>query len=113
MGYEPTNAEVMKLLSDADIDGDGGVSFTEFYDMMVLKEAQKDPKVEILKGFKLFDTDSTGKISFENMKKVAREIGENMTDEEIQQVIDDVDTDGDRAIGQDEFIKMMKKVNLY
>ena len=63
--------------------------------MMLLKEAQKDPKVEIIKGFKLFDSDNTGKISFENLKKVAKEIGENMTDEEIKQVIADVDTDGD------------------
>ena len=38
MGYEPTNAEIMKLLSDADIDNSGGISFQEFYDMMVLKE---------------------------------------------------------------------------
>ena len=44
---------------------------------------------------------------------MARELGETMTDEELQEMIDEADRDGDGEIGEDEFIRIMKKTNLF
>ena len=38
---------------------------------------------------------ATGKISLRNLKRVARELGETLGDEELQAMIDEFDTDGD------------------
>ena len=61
----------------------------------------------------MFDDDDTGKISFRNLKRVARELGENMTDEELQEMIDEADRDGDGEINLEEFMRIMKKTNLF
>ena len=80
---------------------------------MAAKMANRDPKDEILKAFRLFDDDETGKISFKNLKRVAKELGENMTDEELQEMIDEADRDGDGEVSEEEFIRIMKKTSLY
>lgn len=36
----------------------------------------------------------SGKITFKNLKRVAKELGENLTDEEIQEMIDEADRSG-------------------
>jgi len=62
----------------------GVLSFDDFLGLMTVKMAEKDSKEEILKAFRLFDDDETGKISFKNLKRVAKELGENLTNEELQ-----------------------------
>lgn len=62
----------------------GTIDFNDFLTLMTQKMSEKDSKEEILKAFRLFDDDTTGKISFKNLKRVAKELGENLTDEELQ-----------------------------
>ena len=47
------------------------------------KIAARDPMEEIRRAFSLFDDDGTGKISLRNLKRVAKELGENLDDEEL------------------------------
>ena len=43
----------------------------------------RDPRDDAVKAFRLFDDDETGKITFKNIKRVCKELGENFTDDEI------------------------------
>merc|ERR1711998_78432 len=76
-------------------------------------ELTEEQKQEIREAFDLFDDDETNKISFKNLKRVAKELGENMTDEELQEMIDEADRDGDGEINEEEFMRIMKKTILY
>ncbi|XP_043829521.1 centrin-2 isoform X1 [Dromiciops gliroides] len=113
LGFEPKKEEIKKMISDIDKEGTGKISFNDFLAVMTQKMAEKDTKEEILKAFRLFDDDETGKISFKNLKRVARELGENLTDEELQEMIDEADRDGDGEVSEQEFLRIMKKTSLY
>lgn len=45
---------------------------------------ERDSREEILKAFKLFDTNSKGWIDIDDLKRVSKELGENMTEEELR-----------------------------
>ena len=113
LGFEPKKEEIKKMIKDIDTDGSGTIDFQEFLEMMTAKMSQKDSREEILKAFRLFDEDETGKITFANLKRVAKELGENMTDEELMEMIDEADRDGDGEINEEEFLRIMKKTSLY
>merc|ERR1711965_979197 len=109
LGFEVKNEELKKMVSDVDNDGNGTIEFGEFLEMMTGKMGEKDPREDIEKVFKLFDDDNTNKISFRNLARVAEELGENIDDEELQDMINQADRDGDGEINVDEFYRIMKK----
>lgn len=101
------------MISDADKDGSGTINFDEFITIMQSKMGERDSREEMIKAFRLFDDDETGKITFKNLKRVATELGENISDEELQEMIDEADRDGDGEVSLDDFLRIMKKANMY
>merc|ERR1712172_262385 len=95
LGFEVKNEELKKMVSDVDNDGNGTIEFGEFLEMMTGKMGEKDTREDIEKVFKLFDDDNTNKISFRNLARVAEELGENIDEEELQDMINQADRDGD------------------
>lgn len=113
LGFEPKKEEIKRMIADVDKEGTGKISFADFLQVMTVKMAEKDSNEEILKAFRLFDDDDTGKISFKNLKRVAKELGENLNDEELREMLDEADLDGDGEVNEEEFLRVMKKTSLY
>ena len=136
------------MIADVDAEGAGTIGFDDFLVMMTAKMAERDPREEILKAFRLFDDEESGKITFKNLKRVAKELGENISgelegggadagvgaslrrrselmparlssapsalaDEELQEMIDEADRDGDGEVSEEEFFRIMKKSGLF
>merc|ERR1719169_374342 len=113
LGCECKKEEIDKMIADVDDDGGGEIGYDEFLKMMTHKILNKDPKDDLVKAFRLFDDDKTGFVTFKNLKRVAKETNQTLTDDELQQMLDDADRDGDGQLNEDEFLRMMKKLALY
>lgn len=113
LGFEPKKDEIKKMIADIDKDGSGTIDFEEFLQMMTAKMGERDSREEIMKAFKLFDDDNTGFITLKNLQRVAKELGENLTVEELQEMIDEADRNGDGQIDEEEFFRIMKKTSLF
>merc|ERR1712166_349477 len=93
LGFKPKREEIKKMLADIDKDGNGTIEAGEFMEPMTAKYSDKDAKDDMIKAFGLFDDDSTGKISMKNLKRVAAELGETMSDDDLKEMMTMGDTD--------------------
>ena len=63
---------------------------------MTRKYSEKDPLDEAKKAYQLFvGDDPSGKISLRALKKIAKELNEQLTEEELKGMIDEFDNDND------------------
>ena len=76
--------------------------------MMARKMQDTDSEEEIVEAaFKVFDKDGNGFISAAELRHVMTNLGEKLTDEEVDEMIREADVDGDGQVNYDEFVKMM------
>ncbi|EGR33088.1 hypothetical protein IMG5_062100 [Ichthyophthirius multifiliis] len=113
LGFDVRKQEVLQIIKEYDRDETGHIQYADFVEIMTQRYNDRDPTEEILKAFKLFDEDNSGKISLRNLKRVARELGETLTDDELQAMIDEFDRDQDGQISQEEFLAIMKQTSIY
>lgn len=78
--------------------------FPQFQTVMAQKILARDPREEILRAFELFDEGGKGKINLSDLRRVARELGEGLEEEELAAMIEEFDLDGDGAIDREEFL---------
>ena len=81
--------------------GNGTIDFPEFLTMMARKMKDADTEEEIREAFRVFDKDSNGFISAAELRHVMTNLGEKLTDEEVDEMIREADIDGDGQINYD------------
>nr|KAJ3420125.1 hypothetical protein HK105_006063 [Polyrhizophydium stewartii] len=107
LGQNPTEAELQEMINELDADGNGTVEFDELMAMMTRKMKEIDFEEERREAFKMFDKDGNGFITAAELKIVMTNIGEKLTDEEIDEMIREADEDGDNQVSYDEFVKII------
>merc|ERR1712098_652398 len=111
LGFDHDNEIVMQMIGDLDKDKSGEIEFDEFLDMMSAKVPSDPTREDIAKVFPLFDKDKTGTISMANLKQIVRELGETMSEDDVAELIEHADSDGDGEVTIDDFYNIITKKN--
>ncbi|KAJ1898142.1 hypothetical protein LPJ66_001750, partial [Kickxella alabastrina] len=91
-----------------DKDGNGTIEFAEFLTLMARQYNTGDDEEELKEAFRVFDKDGDSFISASELRHVMTSLGEKLTTEEVNEMINEADVDGDGQINYEEFVKMMK-----
>lgn len=113
LGFPVKKADVLKIVRDVDVAETGAINKKQFVNILTKKYNSRDPENEMKKAFKLFDTDRSGAISLKNMRTITQELGEDIHEDELQAMIQEFDLNGDSAIDEGEFVKIMKQTSIY
>ncbi|GBP36256.1 Centrin-2 [Eumeta japonica] len=95
LGYQPTKEELMNMINAVDKGRTGKMSFKNFETALMRKMMSQDSDTDIMKTFRMFDMDDCGYITLDNLKTVNEILGTDLTEEEIEELIDDADKDFD------------------
>lgn len=113
LGMDPDDAKGNLTLND--VDGDGKISFNEFY--LLIRNEQK--KIETKKSeqderwrsaFLSFDRDGNGTIGLEEFHKFWKAVEEDLTDNAIDLLFAAADLDASGAINYEEFSAVLNFV---
>lgn len=112
LGQNPTEQELLDMVNEVDFDGNGTIDFPEFCQMMkrmnkvgvalmsLLKYAcfQENDSEMIREAFRVFDRDGNGFITADEFRYFMTHMGEQFSDEEVDEIIKEVDIDGDGQV---------------
>uniref|UniRef100_A0A3Q3ADS4 Calcium-binding protein 5-like n=1 Tax=Kryptolebias marmoratus TaxID=37003 RepID=A0A3Q3ADS4_KRYMA len=114
MGYMPTEMELIQLGQTINMNLGGRVDFQDFVDLMTPKLLDETAGMiglkELKDAFKEFDIDGDGAITSEELRfAMMKLLGENTSKTEIDEVVREVDNNGDGKVDFEEFVNMMSK----
>ena len=106
LGNNPTNGELEDIIRAIDLNKDGFIDFDEFARVWWVREQQQleaDFETELELAFKVFDTDGSGVITREELREKLTTLGEKLSEEEVEELLAEADTDKSGTISFEEF----------
>eukprot|EP00392_Amoebophrya_sp_AT5.2_P009923 g9954.t1 len=103
---ENKNAVVQQILKDLE-KCRNTIEFSDFLDLFSAKMGERDTREDVAKVFRLFDDDQTGYVTVKNLAKVATELGEALTAEELNEMILRADSSHQGKVSLDDFYSLM------
>ncbi|XP_023235437.1 calmodulin-like [Centruroides sculpturatus] len=107
LGQNPTEAQLKAMIQDLQNSGRDQIDFPLFLELMAKQMREAISEQEIRDAFKIFDRDNTGYIIVAELRHVLTNLGEKLTDEEMDELLREVEIDNEGRIKYQEFVDMV------
>ncbi|GAB6023671.1 hypothetical protein CHUAL_009932 [Chamberlinius hualienensis] len=110
MGQTFEDRDLKELIEEIDSDGSGQLEFDEFLTLaarFVVEEDTEAMQEELREAFRLYDKEGNGYINVSDLREILRALEDNMGEDELDEMIAEIDTDGSGTVDFDEFMEVM------
>merc|ERR1719193_1578463 len=101
------------MIDKFDLKRSGEIDFDEFVEMMAstTRGSQLNEEEEIRMIFRVFDRNKTGFIDVDELRAVMKDLGECVSEDDLDAMMKEADVAGNGVISYDEFLLMFKNSN--
>jgi len=107
LGQNPTAEEIEDMVNGIDDNSDGEIDFQEFVSLYSGSMNNADDEEFIAWAFESFDTDKSGKLSADEVRRIVLSMGDELSEEEVAEIMDRADLDGDGLLSFQEFTRLI------
>ena len=109
IGLNPTESEITEILKENDMDRDGVISFDEFNKMYrMVKIGHEFDKNEAQNIYEMYSDKTGGTITVNQFREILKGEGEPLTDEQIEIIIKDFDSDDTGILNLKDLVEVLK-----
>merc|ERR1719195_749476 len=110
MGVDVHKTDMDNYAADVDEEAAGKFNFFMFCQVaakIMIEDDEGQMKEELKEAFRIYDRDDQGFITTEVLKEILREIDATLTEDDLDNIVEEVDEDGSGTLDFDEFQEMM------
>ncbi|XP_058810530.1 troponin C, isoallergen Bla g 6.0101-like [Phymastichus coffea] len=111
LGHELNDETLRQIIAEVDVDESGELEFNEFCTLagrFLVEEDTEAMAQELREAFRLYDKEGNGYITTEVFRDILHELDDQIPPEELDLMIEEIDTDGSGTLDFDEFMAVMK-----
>ncbi|CAG0880808.1 unnamed protein product [Darwinula stevensoni] len=110
MGQQYDADALEAMLETHNIDGSGKINFDGFCEVVghfLEEEDSEAMQQELKEAFRLYDKEGNGYIPTSCLREILAALDDKLTSEQLDEMIDEIDTDGSGTVDFEEFMEMM------
>ncbi|XP_077285339.1 troponin C, isoallergen Bla g 6.0101-like isoform X2 [Arctopsyche grandis] len=112
LGHILDDDTLAEIISEVDQDGSGELEFPEFCQLAAkfLTEEEEDQEAmvkELREAFRMYDKEGNGYITTDVLREIFKELDDKITAEDLDMMIEEIDSDGSGTVDFDEFLEVM------